>query len=608
MSSPFPWERNKIAAQQESSLDRMIKEMESAGFISKSEEKKIYKNGEAKVVLEEYRSALLYLDPDMPNQEWIIPGMAGKDEFGDAAFPIWDEWSQGGSKYNSREMKSRWASFGRREGITIATVFWMAQQNGWSKVLVDHNEPETPNFEINGYWTGWPEQPIEQKKTKAHKEIIIIDSEPEIIIPQKQEITFPQKLLKAPGLVGELLTFINDTALIPQPILNLGAAIAGAGTLMGRKVRGDTNLRTNFYIVCLAPSGSGKDHPRTVLKRLFHDGGLGNLELGVPASSAGLISGLRDRADGRGIIIWDEFGRALQQISSWKSGNHEKDIVTALVELFTSAQAVYTGKAYANHDGKNPLKPIDQPCLSIYGSSVPGRFYEALSSSETVDGFLSRWILLESKDYSIEDEERSYLFKNIPQRFIDICRYWKSQPFNCAPDGNLSDVTQVNPRVISCSKGAEKIFKEYSIEMRNKAIACELVGDNLGAIWARSAEHARRIALVCHEGDEISKEVAEYGKEFAFYISSFMANAVGDYVSSSELESHTKRVLRYIKERTKEQNTWVERSDYTRAFQGIQSKTRMEIIDALIERHEIVEHKSALTGRAGRPSVKFRAI
>ena len=214
---------------------------------------------------------------------------------------------------------------------------------------------------------------------------------------------------------------------------------------MGRKVRGDTNLRTNTYIIGLAPSASGKDHARTVLKRMFHDGGLPELEMGVPASSAGLITGIRN-GSGRGIILWDEFGRVLQQISSWKSGSHEKDIVTALVELFSSSQSVYQGKQYANHDGKNPMKPIDQPCLSIYATSVPGRFYDAISGSEAIDGFLSRWLLVESKDYTMEEEDREDSFSETPQALVDLCKYWKEQSFyHGEAKGNLDDSTRIVP-------------------------------------------------------------------------------------------------------------------------------------------------------------------
>lgn len=565
-----------------------LEEMEASGFISKIIEKHKYEfSGDKKTSAEEVASALSYISADLPNQDWVVIGMAIKEEFGDSGFDLWNDWSSKGEKYKPREMRVRWNSFGRREGVTIGTLFHMARESGWSPIFV---EPDPiSDFVLNGKLTGWRSAPTVMEEKKI------------------EDVKFPLNLLDAPGLVGHIATFINRTSLLQQPVLALGSAIAAAGTLMGRKVRSDTNLRTNTYIIGLAPSGSGKDHARTIIKRILQDSGMGALELGVPASSAGLITGLRSNGEGRGIILWDEFGRTLQQISGWKSGSHEKDIITALVELFSSAQSTYTGKQYANHDGKNPMKPIDQPCLSIYATSVPGRFYEALSGGEAIDGFLSRWLLFESKDYSIEEESRDEVFAEIPQNIIDLCKVLKAMPFNSEPNGgNLADATRVVPKLIRCSEPATQLLKDFSSEMRKRSHASELACDNTASIWARAGEHARRLALIGHEGDEISIKVAEWGINTARYCTEYMANAIGNYVSSTELESNTKRLLRLIKDKTRSPDTWLTRADITKAFQGVQARTRLEIISSLVERGEIVESKDG--GQQGRPRLRYRAI
>jgi hypothetical protein len=53
-------------------------------------------------------------------------------------------------------------------------------------------------------------------------------------------------LLRVPGLVGELADWITATSHRRQPVLALGASIAAVGTILGRKVRTETNLRTNL--------------------------------------------------------------------------------------------------------------------------------------------------------------------------------------------------------------------------------------------------------------------------------------------------------------------------------------------------------------------------
>lgn len=589
---------------QETNWDAFYKNWESDGFVVLPVEKKKFNGHADKASVEEVESALSFISPDVCNSDWVLCGFALKDEFGDAGFEIWNSWSAKGEKYKPREIRTRWNSFGRRDGITIGSLFYLAQQEGWLPSLVT-SEP-IPDFVINGRMTGTPSKHIARQVPWAKKTVTAEIAAMADLPKTTDLIHFPQNLLKVPGLPGQFAAFINRTSLMPQPILAVGAAISAAGALMGRKVRSDTNLRTNFYIIGLAPSGSGKDHARTIIKRLFHDTGIGNLELGVPASSAGLISGLRDRGEGRGLVLWDEFGRVLKQISGWKSGSHEKDIVTALMELFSSAQSVYLGKSYANHDNKNPLKPIDQPCLSIYATSVPVHFYEALSNGEAIDGFLARWLIFESKDYTMEEDDREESFAQAPQSMIDLCKYWKEQPFTAEePTGNLGGIIKTTPRLVKSSPAAMAYLKEFAAEMRKLAMASELGGDVTGPIWSRAGEHARRLALVAHEGDQVELNVAEWAVAMARYCCKYMASAIGDYVSSTELEANTKRILRAIKDKSKNADNWVTKADITRAFQGLQARTRNEILSSLAERGEIIAEKAQ--GTKGAPMIRFRA-
>lgn len=573
---------------------------EPVHIISEQRQNLVYSDTKQDEVID----ALNYIPADDYDM-WLKVGMCLKDKLGEKAFPIWDMWSQNSVKYNQKEMRSKWNSF-HSTGLTIASLFYFAMDYGYTCVPSDELLETSEDFVLNGKRTG--DSAITVAVKSEFVAPTVIPAMTELAVKKTTHMTFPPALLKAPGLPGILSDLINRTSLKPQPILALGAAIAAAGSLMGRKVRSDTNLRTNMYIIGLAPSGSGKDHARTVVKRMLHDSGLDKLEFGVPASSAGLIGGLREAGQGRGIILWDEFGRMLKQITGWKAGTHERDIVTALIELFSSSQSIYMGKAYANHDGKNPVRPIDQPCLSIYGTSVPSHFYDALSGSEAIDGFLSRWLIFESRDYSMEEVEHEEVFANIPQAIIDVCKYWKDQPFNTEKGGgNVADVSKVVPRLVKCTDEARAYLKAFTTETSKLAYQQELTGDTTGAIWSRAGEHARRLALVAHEGDVIEMKVAEWAVALARYCCEYMATAIGDYVSSSELESQTKKVLRSIRDKGSVNDGWVSRADITRSFQGVQARTRNEILSSLIERGEIIEERIKTQG-AGRPTLRYRAF
>lgn len=77
----------------------------------------------------DYESLLSYISPDVGYDEWIRVGMALKSE--GAPFSAWDDWSSRGSKYNQREMQSKWNSF-RRDEVTGGTLYHIACQYGFN--------------------------------------------------------------------------------------------------------------------------------------------------------------------------------------------------------------------------------------------------------------------------------------------------------------------------------------------------------------------------------------------------------------------------------------------------------------------------------------------
>lgn len=63
--------------------------------------------------------------------DWISVGMALKHE--GYGIDIWDSWSQSDSRYNAREMESKWDSLGRNSAapVTGAFITMKAKENGW---------------------------------------------------------------------------------------------------------------------------------------------------------------------------------------------------------------------------------------------------------------------------------------------------------------------------------------------------------------------------------------------------------------------------------------------------------------------------------------------
>lgn len=88
------------------------------------------------VTAEKATELLRHIDPDLERHEWIRVGAALKHQFGDDGLPLWDEWSQEGTKYQGiRDLENQWRSLDRfPEGVRpvkIGTVFMLAKAGGW---------------------------------------------------------------------------------------------------------------------------------------------------------------------------------------------------------------------------------------------------------------------------------------------------------------------------------------------------------------------------------------------------------------------------------------------------------------------------------------------
>jgi hypothetical protein len=63
---------------------------------------------------------------------WLEVGMALHAHLGEAGRDLWDSWSRTSPKYDARDQDRTWRSFGKRSGVTIATVFHYARRGGWT--------------------------------------------------------------------------------------------------------------------------------------------------------------------------------------------------------------------------------------------------------------------------------------------------------------------------------------------------------------------------------------------------------------------------------------------------------------------------------------------
>jgi hypothetical protein len=77
-------------------------------------------------------NALQFINPDIDYDQWIDIGQALHTAFGAAGKDLWHSWSAHGSLYEGdRNIDTHWKSFGKKEGVTLGTLFHIAKQAGW---------------------------------------------------------------------------------------------------------------------------------------------------------------------------------------------------------------------------------------------------------------------------------------------------------------------------------------------------------------------------------------------------------------------------------------------------------------------------------------------
>ncbi|MFW6159067.1 MAG: DUF3987 domain-containing protein [Planctomycetota bacterium] len=389
---------------------------------------------------------------------------------------------------------------------------------------------------------------------------------------------FPDHLLDVPGFIADVMRYNLETAFRPQPSLALAGAVCLQSVLAARKVRDAYGNRTNLYAIAVAGSGSGKDHARKVNKDILFASGFQHLEGNEDvASDAGLVAAVEQQP--AVLFLFDEFGRFLRTIGDPRRAPHLFNVLSCLMKLYSSADTVYRGKAYADPK-RNRI--IDQPCVSVYGTTVPGHFYEALTADSLNDGFLARLLVFEA----LPIPERQLQPKRpVPADIVDTARWWGE----FSPDGNLQK-EHPEPLVVERTDEANDVFADLAAVVDTELGKKRSEGRSL---WARAEEKACRLALAyaCsadRENPVIDADAARWACQLAEYVTRRVLWRATLWISDGRFDAKQKKVLRIIRDSGGE----ISHSDLyarTRSF-------------TLREREEVIENMVA-TGQIDRVSI-----
>jgi hypothetical protein len=350
----------------------------------------------------------------------------------------------------------------------------------------------------------------------------------------------PDDLFRVPGFVSEVMDHCLETAPYPNPVMAFAGALALQAALAGRKVRDPGDNRTNLYLLGLAHSSGGKEHPRRINTEVLHDVGLVDQIGGRFASGEGLQDALfREPCM---LFQTDEIDGMLQSINKAKDARHE-NMMGTLLTLYSSANSIFPMRRRA---GKESAGTIDQPCLVVLGTAIPNHYYEALSERMLTNGFFARMIVLECHYRSAGQEPR---MEPIPARVLQTAKWWAD--FRCGT-GNLERWHPV-PQVVPQTEDARRVLTETRLEAEAEYAKAERSDDPVGtAVWGRASEHARKLALVyavseSYTRPEIGKAAAEWAGRFVMHQARRMLFMAESHVAENPFHAECLKFLRRLR-------------------------------------------------------------
>ena len=431
----------------------------------------------------------------------------------------------------------------------------------------------------------WENKKFDERKNFDSEEDA--DLEPEDIAVDG----LPKHLCQPPGAVGEVVDFIVSAARKPSATLALASALAFTSALIGRRYKGPTGLRSNVYIVGLAPSGFGKDITIRAPHHLATAAGP-NIMRKFIGSDIASVQGLKSRLREDPSIVYqiDEFGKFLERTAGRRASINDKQIATALLTLTGAAGSEFG----ATDRAAERQEAIHHPSLSLYGVSTPHSFWQALASGNIDEGLLGRLIALDNGTKRPVTTKPSIDVEQPPQPLIDTVRSLiglgaKANLFGLynrsggePPDNVVS---------VPFGDGAEEAFEEFCLRIEKEM---DRTRTEHQPILSRLGENSIRLSLIVAVGVNpndpiITAEIQAWANDVAEHSGRTLIKGAREHIAENESHAEYLKIKRYIEHSGKE---GISRSVINHRINGTIELRRIEsILTQLRTTREVVEAK-----------------
>lgn len=354
----------------------------------------------------------------------------------------------------------------------------------------------------------------------------------------------PENLIPSVGLLRDIYDYVMSVSRKEQPLAAIGSAISIVSTLMNRKYSSYTNLRANVFIATLIPSGQGKDVIMGVIPDLLMRAGAERFVGGEPVSGSAIISALSETPVR--CYALDEYGRYLASVNNRNSNPAKIEIGDVLTKIWSCSNKPFTGKERADRK-VNKQMIIKNPFVVVNGVTVPERFWSAITSMDASDGFLGRYIVLNSPDYA----KTLFPEHGAPSSFLieKLKNLYEFFP----QGGNLASVyspeIEVEPVVIYPDPEARKMWEDLAEKYSRIAFEKK----QFASIYNRVAENTMKLAMIYSaalnfKNPKMTLESITWGAEVAIWSAETVVEQIQRFVSDNENEKLFKEIIALIQD------------------------------------------------------------
>ena len=357
----------------------------------------------------------------------------------------------------------------------------------------------------------------------------------------------PDKLLSIPGFIDDVVKLSMQSAPYPNRVLSFTGALALLAFLVGRKVQDKRDNRSNIYLIALADSGTGKDHPRKV-----------NFNIAFRAGVAGAIGdafasgeGLEDALFMHPSMLFqaDEFDCIFNTLK-YSKDNRAESINEKLLKFYGASNTIYPLRKKASAKKKDgtvhEIAHIVNPNLVLLGTAIPQYFYESLSRRVLENGLVARCIIVEAG-------KRGEAGNPQPITPSDSLIRAATYLANLDVNGNLTN-EYPKPLIITETPEATAALREVQQECDRRYNFYEAQNEGAAkALWARAHEKVCKLAMLHGISSNvynplITEKSVRWAWKFIDHLTRRMLYMADSYVYENVFDEKCQKVIRMLRE------------------------------------------------------------